>query len=174
MAEFLGELSLTIFHFSLTIFNSWLNWCDINRIQDVNFIQQPPIPLPTGRYVIDLWYSCHLRESLHFSRTDSRTYLSILIAHRLRMLAVHIMTSKVTKMSQWILLKRHSPTTCNIDTIIYTKSVLKRQVQLFTEVNMKNTCRINKLIIKFIEFTGRNSKLNTNFVLSSGTLLLKC
>lgn len=36
---------------------------------------------------------------------------SMLMAQRLRMLAVHIITSRVTKMSQWILLKRHSPTT---------------------------------------------------------------
>lgn len=40
-----------------------------------------------------------------------RTHRSMLMAQRLRMLAVHIITSRVTKMSQWILLKRHSPTT---------------------------------------------------------------
>lgn len=40
------------------------------------------------------------------------THRSMLMAHRLKMLAVHIITSRVTKMSQWILLKRHSLTTC--------------------------------------------------------------
>ena len=39
-------------------------------------------------------------------------YLSMLMAHRLRMLAVHIMTSRVSRMSQCRRLKRHSPTTC--------------------------------------------------------------
>lgn len=38
----------------------------------------------------------------------------MLIAQRLRMLAVHIMTSRVTKISQWTLLNRHSPTTYNM------------------------------------------------------------
>lgn len=38
-------------------------------------------------------------------------HLSMLMAHRFRMLAVHIMTSRVTKISQWILLNFHSPTT---------------------------------------------------------------
>lgn len=89
------------------------------RVNSIQQPQQPPVPLPTGRYLIDPWYSCHLKESLYFSWTDRRTYLSILIAQRLRMLAVHIMTSNVTKMSQWILLKRHSPTTCNTDTCTF-------------------------------------------------------
>lgn len=34
------------------------------------------------------------------------------MAQRLRMLAVHIMTSRVMKISQWIRLNLHSPTTC--------------------------------------------------------------
>lgn len=38
-------------------------------------------------------------------------HLSMLMAQRLRMLAVHIMTSRVSRMSQWMRLKRHSPTT---------------------------------------------------------------
>jgi len=39
-------------------------------------------------------------------------HLSMLMAHKLRMLAVHIMTSRVSRMSQWIRLNLHSPTTC--------------------------------------------------------------
>lgn len=46
----------------------------------------------------------------HLSR-PGWAHLSMLMAHRFRMLAVHIMTSRVTKMSQWILLNFHSPTT---------------------------------------------------------------
>lgn len=38
-------------------------------------------------------------------------HLSMLMAHKLRMLAVHIMTSSVSRMSQWIRLNLHSPTT---------------------------------------------------------------
>lgn len=46
-----------------------------------------------------------------WDRKKEETHLSMLMAHRLRMLAVHIMTSRVSRMSQWIRLKRHSPTT---------------------------------------------------------------
>lgn len=45
------------------------------------------------------------------SKVRGSSHLSMLMAHRLRILAVHIMTSKVSRMSQWMRLKRHSPTT---------------------------------------------------------------
>ena len=41
-------------------------------------------------------------------------HLSMLMAQRLRILAVHIITSRVTKISQWIRLNLHSPTTCKV------------------------------------------------------------
>lgn len=42
---------------------------------------------------------------------NERSHLSMLMAHRFRMLAVHIITSSVSRMSQWMRLKCHSPTT---------------------------------------------------------------
>lgn len=54
-----------------------------------------------------------LTHTLTNKHTDTQLapYLSILMAHRLRMLAVHIMTSRVTKTLQYILLKSHAPPT---------------------------------------------------------------